>query len=144
MKIHVPEGTNLDPTSRLRLATRIHFALLRQFGTTVAVSDLLEARGEGREALWVCAASGDPELEALARDLARANERSAAKPVPVTVRAAVPAQRAGRVPQDTAWSQDTSGFGSSRLAEPGLQPTRRAAAPSWFAPMDWLRRSAAR
>jgi hypothetical protein len=144
MKIHVLEGMNLDPTSRLRLATRIHFALLRQFGTTVEVSELLEGRGEGREALWVCAASGDAELVTLARDLARANKRSAIAPVQVELRPAVPAPRPGRVPQDTTWSQDTSGFGTSRPAELTLHPTCRAAAPSWFAPMDWLRRGAAR
>ena len=142
----------MDPTSRLRLATRIHFALLRQCGETVEVRDLLDGRGEGREALWVCAASGDPELAALARDLGRANRRHANDVAAAAAAAARPAapetgtRAAGHVPQDTAWSQDTSGFGASRLPELGAQPARSAATPtpSWLAPLDWLRRGATR
>ena len=134
----------MDNTARLRLATRIHFALLRRFGTTVEVRDLLDGRGEGREAMWVCAASGDPELAALARELARSIKRSAAQRVPAEVKPAMPVPRPGRVPQETAWSQDTSGFGTSLPAELGLGPARKEAVPSWFAPMDWLRRGVAR
>ena len=140
----------MDPTSRLRLATRIHFALLRQCGETVEVRDLLDGRGEGREALWVCAASDDPELAALARELGRANKRSAAQAAAAaTSRPAAPAtstRRAGHVPQDTTWSQDTSGFGASRPLDLAARPGRSAATPtpSWLAPLDWLRRGAAR
>ena len=136
----------MDPTSRLRLATRIHFALLRQFGEAVEVSDLLEGRGEGREALWVCAASGEPELAAMARELASANRRSRVVTAPA-VRPTLPpplVRTGGRVPQETPWSQNTTGFGSTRPAELPLRPAPSEPAPSWFAPMDWLRRSAAR
>jgi hypothetical protein len=132
----------LDPTIRLRLATRIHFALLRQFDEAVEVRDLMDGTPDGREALWVCEASGDTELAALARDLRRATRRAAAAPKPAEARADQPA--AGRVPQDTAWARDTSGFGLSQPAELGPQPRRAEASPSWFAPMDWLRRGAAR
>ena len=61
----------MDPTLRFRLATRIHFALLRHFGEDVHVNSLLKGEGEAREALWVCEASGDPELAGLARRLER-------------------------------------------------------------------------
>lgn len=61
----------MDPTLRFRLATRIHFALLRHFGEDVQVNSLLRGEGEAREALWVCESSGDPELAALARQLER-------------------------------------------------------------------------
>jgi hypothetical protein len=133
----------LDPTIRLRLATRIHFSLLRQFDETIEVRDLLDGTPNGREALWVCEASGDTELMALARDLRRATRRAAAAaPKPPELRADAPA--AGRVPQDTAWARDTSGFGVSQPAELSGRPRRAEGAPSWFAPMDWLRRGAAR
>ena len=136
----------LDPTSRLRLATRIHFALLRQFGTTVPVSDLLDGGGEGQEAMWVCAASGNAELAAMARELARANKRLAAPPVQVAARALEPAapRRPGRVPQETAWAQDTSGFGITLSPELAPRPNGNAATPGWFVPLGWLRRSTAR
>jgi hypothetical protein len=51
----------MDP-HRFRLATRIHFALLRQYGEDVDVAALLKGSAEGREALWVCEASNDREL----------------------------------------------------------------------------------
>ncbi len=61
----------MDATLRFRLATRIHFALLRHFGEDVQVNSLLKGEGEAREALWVCEASGDAELAGLARRLER-------------------------------------------------------------------------
>ena len=65
-------GAILDPTIRLRLATRIHFALLRRYGEDVEVSTLLRGTSEAREAIWVCEASGNAELIALARQFAGA------------------------------------------------------------------------
>ena len=53
-----------DPTVRLRLATRIHFALLRHCSEPVGVCTLLMGGDEAREALWVGQASGQPELVA--------------------------------------------------------------------------------
>jgi hypothetical protein len=132
----------LDPTSRLRLATRIHFSLLRQFDEVVEVRDLLDGTSDGREALWVCEASGDAELAALALELKRATRRAAPTAAPSRSPAHVVAS--GRVPQDTSWSQDTSGFGLSRPPELEARPARAEASPSWFAPMDWLRRGSTR
>jgi len=62
----------MDP-HRFRLASRIHFALLRQYGEDVGMTSLLEGSPEAREALWVCEASNDRELV----DLAARFERSA-------------------------------------------------------------------
>ena len=132
----------MDPTSRLRLATRIHFCLMRQFDEAVEVRDLLDGTANGREALWVCEASGDTELVALAQEFKRATRRVAVAPPASRSPANVVAS--GRVPQDTSWSQDTSGFGLSRPPELEAKPRRAEASPSWFAPMDWLRRGSAR
>ena len=117
-------GTILDTATRLRLATRIHFALLRHYGQKVEISALMKAEGEVREAIWVCEASGDRELAAMARQLRLANESPAG----------------GAVPQDTlAWSGDTSGFGLSHPPELELKP--EPAAPShWLRPSTWMRR----
>jgi hypothetical protein len=129
----------LDPTSRLRIATRIHFALLRQLDEAVEVRDLLDGTADGREALWVCEASGDAELAALARELGRTRRTTVAAAPRNTAAAPLDIPTGGRVAQDTAWAQDTSGFGLSQPAELSPQPTRSAPSPSWFAPMDWLR-----
>jgi len=118
----------LDPTIRLRLATRIHFALLRQYGEDVAVSTLLGDGADAREALWVCEASGHDELVLLAKQL-----RATPKPMPV-----VASRRAnqGAVPQDMAWSQDTSGFGLSHppetMATLAEKPAQRSVLSRWL------------
>lgn len=115
----------MDTATRLRLATRIHFALLRHYGQKVEISDLMKVEGEVREAIWVCEASGDRELAAMARQLRMANE------VPAT----------GNVPQDTmAWSGDTSGFGLSRPPELEVKPEPGAASSRWLKPSTWMRR----
>ena len=129
-----------DPTVRLRLATRIHFALLRHCGEPVGVSTLLRGGDEAREALWVCQASGQPELVALAWQFIK----SASVARVAALRHAAP--------QDAAWAQDTSGFGASRPAddnEPAARGGAISRAPSpapagWFNPAHWWRRAAAR
>ena len=60
----------MDP-HRFRLATRIHFALLRRYGEDVDVAALLKGSPEAREALWVCEASDDRELVELAAQFKR-------------------------------------------------------------------------
>jgi hypothetical protein len=120
-----PTGRTVDPTIRLRLATRIHFALLRHYGEDVAVSTLLQGEGDAREALWVCDASGDAELVNLARQF-----RAAPRPMPV-IEAPTPA------PQDMAWARDTSGFGVSRLPVAPAAPAPQGG--RWRDPRRWLR-----
>ena len=118
----------MDPTIRLRIATRLHFALLRHYGEDVAVATLLGDEGDAREALWVCEASGHDDLMRLAKQF-----RAAPKPMPtITGRRSVQ----GAVPQDLAWSQNTSGFGISRLPEPvtseAAKPHRRSMLSRWL------------
>ena len=95
----------MDANSRLRIATRIHFLLLRHLGEGVDVATMLRNDKEAREVLWVCEGSGDQELMSLARQYRRAGP-SLARP---------PAERpaAGHAPQDTSWANDSSGFGVS-------------------------------
>ncbi|WP_298835299.1 hypothetical protein [uncultured Piscinibacter sp.] len=110
----------MDTSTRLRLATRIHFALLRHYGEKVEIGDLMKGAGDVREAIWVCEASGDPELATMARQLRLGTEQST-----------------GAAPQETAWAGDTSGFGVSRPVELDVkaEPTT-----SWLKPSTWVRR----
>lgn len=125
----------MDPTIRLRLATRIHFALRRNYGEDVEVSTLLRGLPEAREALWVCAASSDTELVSLAQQFAEATTAAAL----ADAKASQLQAAARAAPQDTVWSQDTSGFGLTRpppLADDGAV----ALAPAgWRQRMNWLR-----
>ena len=128
----------LDPTIRLRLATRIHFALLRRYGEDVEVSTLLRGTPEAREAMWVCEASGSVELISLARQFAGATASAQAaldKEPPPSARAA---------PQDAAWSQDSSGFGLTLPPTLAEAPLQAPASTRWLRPTSWLRRGAAR
>lgn len=128
----------VDRNTRLRVATRIHFALLRHLGDTVDVGDILHREAQTREVLWVCEGSGDEELMTLAKQFreALAAEQAAAVPPPA---AQPPVARATQAPppQDAAWSQDTSGFGVSRPPEI-VEPASSGPAPR-FRPMRWLR-----
>lgn len=132
--------TPLDATARLRIATRIHFALLRHLGDTVEISDILHREWHTREVLWVCEGSGDEELMSLAKQFRDATAEITKLP---TLTAAVSAERPATVapaPQDVVWARDTSGFGVSRSPD----TTNEAAAPLarrkiWRRPMEWLR-----
>lgn len=127
MRGHEPKRTNsLDPTIRLRIATRIHFALLRQYGEDVAVSTLLHDEGDAREALWVCEASGHDELVQLAKQF-----KAAPKPMPAV-------EPRGAAPQEMGWAQDTSGFGVTRPAQAADVPATRSTG-GWLKPSRWLR-----
>lgn len=137
----------MDLNTRLRIATRIHFALLRHLGEGVDVAAMLKNEEQAREVLWVCEASGDEELVALGRQFQR-----------VVALDAEARTAAGHATQDTSWARDTSGFGVSQppdMAEPGVRrgsiaPTLTAAVPqrgeargavAWLNPVNWLRRS---
>jgi hypothetical protein len=152
----------MDPTVRLRLATRIHFALLRHYDENVSVSTLLKGEDDAMEALWVCEASGHDELVALAQQFnsAMSAERAAAAKPKVVVQPEIAVSRAAikapiktsikapraATPQEMAWSQDTSGFGLSRLSEFGDAQTAIATvkAAHWMSPATWLRRTISR
>jgi hypothetical protein len=124
-------GPGADPSIRLRIATRIHFALLRRFDENVAVATLLDGGPKAQEALWVCQASGDPELRNLALQLGAATEAAADDS---------DAERfAGHAaPQDAVWARNTTGFGVTRpLALAEAMPAM--AEPGWRHPLRWLR-----
>jgi hypothetical protein len=129
---NLKSGMPVDPNIRLRLATRIHFALRRNYGEDVEVSTLLRGSPEAREALWVCAASGDAELTALAQQFSEVTAAAA-------LAAIKPAQPQVTVPQDTVWSQDTSGFGLTRPPALADEASALAAPAGWRHRMNWLR-----
>ena len=131
----------MDPTIRLRIATRIHFALLRHYNEDVAVSSLLKDERVARETLWVCEASGVDELIALGQQFETA-ARQDARAAQLRAREAAATASRSTTPQDMTWSQDTSGFGVSRL--PDLAQPAPVEASSWRKPSSWLRRDAAR
>jgi len=137
--------TSLDPTIRLRIATRIHFALLRHYGVDVAVSALLKGEGEAREAAWVCQASGIDELVTLTKQFETATRQEARAARLRSQQARVEASTAalrGATPQDLAWSRDTSGFGVSRSPAMQDMPAHKSSSgsSSWLKPSNWLRR----
>jgi len=124
----------VDTSTRLRIATRIHFALLRHYGAKVEIGALMKAEGDVREAIWVCEASGDAELATLARQLRLANDEGAAAAT------AVATAPVASTPQETPWAGNTSGFGVSR---PGsLDATKAESSSSWLKPATWVRRAA--
>ncbi len=118
----------MDTSTRLRIATRIHFALLRQYGEHVEIGILMQGGADAREAMFVCEASGDTELATLARRLRHADRAEAKAPT------AKPA------PQETPWADNTTGFGISRPLE---LDDAAASSGHWLSPSTWLRRAAA-
>ncbi len=125
----------MDPNARFRLASHIHFALLRHYGEAVDVGTLLRGGETAREALWVCEASEHPGLAEQARALKRLLAEEAA--------ARTAALRATPVPQEAAWARDTSGFGLSHPVGDARAPeTTRA--PGWLASaVGWRKRRVA-
>lgn len=115
----------MDPTARLRLATRLHFMLRRQLDQDFDIAALVQGGFDARAALRLCRNSGRPDLIAAARELelahraeAKASARRAAAALekPVSRPPSKTAKRklpVGRKAQDLEWSKDTSGFGIS-------------------------------
>ena len=115
----------MSSPAQLRIAARIHYALKGLLGEGIDVAAMLNDPAEAREVLYVCQASGNAELVALANqffiasEVARlADSSSLSKPK------AKPA-KAHAAPQDAAWGQDTSGFGISEPADLPTQPNPR-------------------
>jgi hypothetical protein len=125
----------LSVHTRLRIATRIHFALMHRLGEGIDVGAMLKHEAHAREVLWVCEALGDPELLALARQFIR---------VGTLAENASPAT--GHAAHETPWARDTSGFGLTRPpelpdpAEPQLRKRDTPVSPNWLNPVGWLRR----
>jgi hypothetical protein len=141
-----PFRNDLDPTIRLRLATRIHFALLRHYGEDVAVSTLLRGGDAAREALWVCEASEHAELVSLVQQFGAAQKtdatgrvaESAGRTDPPT---GVTEPETAAAPQDTAWARQSSGFG---MSGPGDLAEAEAPQSGWLSASRWRKRGAAR
>ncbi len=107
-----------------RIAARIHFILKRDLGEGINVAAMLSDANEAREVLFVCQASGNPELVSLARRYVNAGKL--AKPESVKRDA----------PQDAAWASNTSGFGVTQAC--ALSAPEES---SWRNATQWLRRS---
>ena len=112
---------------QLRIATRIHFILKRDLGEGINVAAMLSDANEAREVLFVCQASGNPELVSLARQFINAGKL------------AKPAQAKVEAPQDAAWARNTSGFGVTHAAELPVPEES-----SWRSATQWLRRGVSR
>ena len=141
----------MDATIRLRIATRIHFALLRHYGERVDVAGLLRGDAEAREALWVCEGSGHAELVNLAQQFIDATEadadadadthkaRRSARPW-----VAAPTGAARPAPRDAVWARDTTGFVVSHPAQAAGTAHGAFAPAGWQMAARWLRRAAGR
>ena len=131
----------MDPTYRLRIATRLHFLLLRRYGQDIDVGHLLKCRARDHDGLWLCKATGDVELITLARQLAHANhayarqEARLREEVLISVCAA-----AGEAVHEMPWGDDTSGFGLTHPQHlPSMPEPLEAPRPArWFKPLQWL------
>ncbi len=135
----------MDPTTCLRLATRLHFMLRRQLDQEYEIGVLMQGGFEARAALRLCRGSGMPELVALAHELERAHRADAkASTRRAAAVAAEKAQRAlsrskqpapvGRMAQDLPWAKDTSGFGLSLPPErDGTDEAPATAKVGWLA-----------
>jgi hypothetical protein len=137
--------------SELRIATRIHFGLKQWLGEGIDVEVMLRQPDEAREILFVCQASGNAELESLARQWAdaRGELKKAARPRAVAekpvVRPSTPKTAAPRAAakQDLAWARDTSGFGITQPAELS-PPEPDTTGARWHKPSSWLRLGSSR
>ncbi len=115
----------MDPTSRLRIATRIHYALLRHLGTGIDVGYMLKRDDYAREVLYVCEGSGDPELTALARKFEQASlEAAVAETRPAPLNGA-----------DTDWASGTT-VSPTQLG--GLDTPREGSSSRWLTPSRWF------
>lgn len=145
----------MDKSTHLQMATRIHFALLRQFGENIEISDLINNQGDAREALWVCEASDDVELVDLARQfracsraLAQAGKNAEKEPAaaPATPHSAAhPIGRpVGRVPSKAKDATHAKGIPNLDLSNaPGLDPAPPPVVRTRMLPPSWFRRAAA-
>jgi len=101
-----PKDSPMDPTARLRIATRIHYALLREMGAGIDVGYMLKNDDYAREVLCVCEGCGGEELAGLARRFECATVADAAATRPAALDT-MPA------PLDSRWAA-VSGFDFGR------------------------------
>ena len=123
----------MSTPAQLRIAARIHYILKGMLGEGIDVAAMLNDPAEAREILYVCQASDNAELVALANQFFIASEvarladaSSLSRPKGTAAAGAKPTVAgAASAPQDAAWSRDTSGFGLSQPADLPTQPNAR-------------------
>lgn len=132
----------MDPTFRLRTATRLHFLLLRRFGQDIDVSLLLKSKDRMHDGLWLCEATGDGELIGLARKLAEANIAHDEAEAAAQLRDVATEFycEMGEPPQELPWDLDSTNFGMTVPQElPALPRFAQPRAGRWFNPVRWLK-----
>jgi hypothetical protein len=137
----------VDLNQRFRFATRLHFLLLRRHGQNVDVSLLLKLDSSDAEVLWVCKATGDEELIAMSRHLARANRAHAQGQPPAPMPALPPLPpvtlwpdtraAAGDDDATAGWQVDASDFAVTE--PPLLPPSSSHRSGRWINPLKWRR-----
>jgi len=118
----------MDPTSLLRIATRIHYALLRHLGTGIDVGYMLKREDYAREVLYVCEGTGDPELASLARKFERAS-------LEATLAETGHAPLDGSGPE-TNWANQTSASDITQMG--ALDAPREPTSSRWLTPSRWI------
>ncbi|MFN3415075.1 MAG: hypothetical protein ACK4ZD_02015 [Caldimonas sp.] len=99
-------------THRLQIATRIHFALLRELGSGIDVGLMLSRELYALDVLNVCRASENEELERLAEQFVQASAPRPLVPPPPT--RSTPAPR----PRRAWWRSLGAALGASRPGGP--------------------------
>lgn len=121
----------MSTPAQLRIAARIHYALKGMLGEGIDVSAMLNDPAEAREVLYVCQASGNNELIALANqffiasEVQRLADSSSLSLSKAKARKKAESAAAAAAPQDAAWSRDTSGFGVTQPGELSTLPNPR-------------------
>lgn len=145
----------MDSATLLRIATRIHYALLRHLGVGIDVGSMLSRKSYMREVLFVCQGSGDAELKTLGEQFAQARAAGRAqRPMPSVPKAKGPLADPRNIPElpttavvadPSTWAHSASDFGMTR--PPGLNVSAADVAGEapikgkrWFDPGRWLRR----
>jgi hypothetical protein len=127
----------MAPQAQLRIAARIHYALKHLLGEGIDVAGMLNSPDQAREVLFVCQASGNTELMALARQYVVAGQLAEIGKSPGP---------GSDSPQDASWASNTSGFGVSQTAELAHDAPRELPQPgpvprkNWLPKPSWLRR----
>ena len=146
----------MSTAAQLRIAARIHFHLKHLLNEGIDVAAMLSDTRQAQEVLWVCHASGDQELQLLAREYESATERAAqlAKPPALSPQLAHPASAPSTASQDTPWANNTTGFGQTGFDSTGFgvssimpstedsagTPPRHTSSKRWLAAMARLAR----
>lgn len=127
--------------NRLRIATKIHFAIRRYLGEGLDVGAMLKNPAYATEVLYVCRASRDPELCTLADQFEAASKSGGYHAAPTQAMASA---LAGAGPQDATWAQNTSGFGTTRAMQHIDLPLAPASATAgstgarWYEARRWF------